>query len=163
MKQLIYAVSVLMLLAGCGKDDEGEKTAVTLLEIQVGANYFNEPDETGYVFVSKPDGSLLDYKALANNTTVVLETNEPDVSSFTATILANRNSIEYNGLNLQSYLEVVTGSAWTLDKPLPSNAPSGSAKVVIENTGGISPSPFYISGSNSQGYSVDYSNGNLSV
>jgi hypothetical protein len=140
---LLSLSATMLLLFACGKDDDVKMTeSTTLLTVKVGASYFRETSK-GFLIASKPDGTLLDYKPLKNDSTTVLETNESDISGFTATLLLISSTNSFH--RLISIMDMPIAENWWLYPVQPNNG-TGMAELVVEGTGMVGQPPFYVSG-----------------
>ncbi len=157
------------LLIGCKKDNIEDGIGAppnVIFEVRIGDNYFKKIEGGGYIFLSKSDGSLIDYKPIANNDTVYFSNEDTTLSNFTVTIATNRLHVlaDSSGIQLHSFINVPIGSVWRLDKVISNSVPKeNSANVLIKNTGEITYSPYEVWGNNSMGRVTDNSNGNLSL
>jgi hypothetical protein len=160
-------VIFVALIFGC-KKDEVDNVIISppniIFEARIGDNYFKEIEHDGYIFLSREDGSLIDFKMISNNDIVFFSSDDTTLTDFTVTIAANRLHPlpDSNGIQLNSYIAVPVGSIWRLDKIIRISEPiESTANVRIKNAGEITYSPLEVWGSNSMGNSLDNSNGDL--
>lgn len=152
----------MLLCFACGKDDDTKShSPTTLLTVEIDENYLTDSTVTaGYVIASKSDGTLLDYKPFVNGSTITLETDEADISELTATIFLNRIN---SSPQLLSYPKTPAGGTWWLvpDDFSGNTGPVvGTAEMLIEGTGTLAQSPFYVNGA-SAGVNLDLSNNGM--
>lgn len=154
--QLTMLFAVVCLLS-CNKNDDNIQAPVILLEVQVGDNYFNNSTSSGHIFLSKPDGSLIESKQFSNSTSLEFENTEDLTDPFLVTIVRGSSSFS-------TFYEVPPGSSWFLDYPVFNNEmPTGNSVLTIENTGNLAPYPFFVSSGNRDGYGINQSNNNMAI
>lgn len=169
MKSKVNLINIIciVLIFGCKKEKVGNVIIAPpniIFEARIGYNYFKKIEHGGYIFLSKEDGRLIDFKPITNNDTVFFSSDDTTLTDFTVTIAANRIHPlpDSNGIQLNSYIAVPVGSIWRLDKSIRiCESIESTANVRIKNTGEITYSPFEVWGSNSMGLSSDNSNGDL--
>jgi hypothetical protein len=137
--RLLYLATIALLFCACSKDDDQGTTvptSTTLLSVKVNETFIGTGNPEAYIFASKADGTLLDFQQITNDTTIILKTEESDITDFTATVVVNRsNDPNAPKPYLNSIPEVPAESQWYLNGPNPNVMPLRTATLIIEGTG----------------------------
>lgn len=147
----------LALFNSCGSSEDGPPGPKTIFKFTFDTSYKTSSTDNWVILYDKT-GKLIDFKAGESGETLSFESASdiPD-DKLTVTILTHSSSASTLGFELESYLDIATGSEWTKytlpDITLPSS--TGTFKAKVTNV------PFFFGASTSDRYGLTQAPGNM--